>query len=296
MPIEKILFPTKFRELAYESLEALYGLKDAGLKEVLLINIILREDVGFVPFGGYLKKEENKLREQAKIRFEDWQKSLAEKEIDSRVIIAVGDPVHEILRVAEREEVDLLVIGRKKRISTAKSFIGSYTHKIITRSKLPTLVSKYMVQFQWEDAELTKVNKSPFETPLLAADWSDRTKRAVNLLISLKGAVRKVFIFYNIDEAMLAKLEESEVSSLKQEVAEKLAVYCKLLIDNGIDAEPHVGAGGMLDEMIRISRERKASMIVMGNTSKDRLLSNLLDRSLSYQVTKLSELPTLLVP
>jgi hypothetical protein len=48
--------------------------------------------------------------------------------------------------------------------------------------------------------------------------------------------------------------------------------------------------------MIRISRERNASMIMIGNTSKDRLLSNILDKSLSYQVTKMSELPTLLVP
>ena len=52
----------------------------------------------------------------------------------------------------------------------------------------------------------------------------------------------------------------------------------------------------MLDEIVRISRERNASMIIVGNTSKDRLLSNILDRSLSYQVTKISELPTLLVP
>ena len=48
--------------------------------------------------------------------------------------------------------------------------------------------------------------------------------------------------------------------------------------------------------MIGIPRERKASIIIVGNTAKDRWFNNILDRSLSCQVTKMSELPTLLVP
>jgi nucleotide-binding universal stress UspA family protein len=296
MAIKKILFPSRFRELAYESLETLFPLKNAGLREVVFCHVISREDVGFVPFGGYLKEEENKLREEAVIRFADWQKSLSDRAIDSKVIVHVGETVHEILKTAEAEKVDLLVIGRKKRVDGASSFIGSYAHKIITRSKFPTLVSKYMVQFNDQDATLTKVNKAPFEMPLYAADWTERSARALDLIASLKGVIRKVFLFFNIDEKILEKSSESDIDSLRQDISGKLDDYCNRLKAEGIDAEPHIGAGGILDEMIRISRERNASMIIIGNTSKDRLLSNILDRSLSYQVTKMSELPTLLVP
>jgi nucleotide-binding universal stress UspA family protein len=296
MAIKKILFPSRFRELAYESLETLFPLKNAGLREVVFCHVISREDVGFVPFGGYLKEEENKLREEAVIRFADWQKSLSDRAIDSKVIVHVGETVHEILKTAEAEKVDLLVIGRKKRVDGASSFIGSYAHKIITRSKFPTLVSKYMVQFNDQDATLTKVNKAPFEMPLYAADWTERSARALDLIASLKGVIRKVFLFFNIDEKILEKSSESDIDSLRQDISGKLDDYCNRLKAEGIDAEPHIGAGGILDEMIRISRKRNASMIIIGNTSKDRLLSNILDRSLSYQVTKMSELPTLLVP
>jgi nucleotide-binding universal stress UspA family protein len=256
----------------------------------------LREDVGFVPFGGYLKEEENKLREEAVIRFEDWQKSLSERGISSKVVVSVGETVHEILKTAEAEKVDLIIIGRKKRVGGTASFIGSHAHKIITRSKFPTLVSKYMVEFDWDEATLTQVNKAPFETPLLGVDWSERTGRALDLLISLKGVVRNVFLFFNIDEKTLEKSSEAEVMTLKKDIEEKLDEYRNRLKRGGIEAEPHIGAGGMLDELMRISRERNASMIIVGNTSKDRWLSNILDRSLSYQITKMSELPTLLVP
>lgn len=295
MAIEKILFPTKFRELAYESLETLFPLKKAGLREIIFCHVISREDVGFVPFGGYLKEEANKLKEEARIRFEDWQKSLSDKGIGSRVIVSVGETVHEILKAAEGEKVDLVVIGRKKRIDGAQSFIGSNAHKIITRCKIPTLVSKYMVQFDWEDATLTKINKDPFEIPLFAADWSERSGHALDLIASLKDVVRKVLLFYNIGEKTLEKSSDADVSSIKKDISERLENYRAKLQSAGIEAGLHIGAGGMLDEMIRISRERKASMIVIGNTCEDRLLSNILDRSLSYQVTKLSELPTLLV-
>ena len=102
MKIERLLFPTKFGELDLNSLESLFMLKDAGLKEVILYYVIPREEVGFVPYGGYLKEEEERIREEVRIRFEDWQKSLSAKEINSRIIIEVGEPVPNILNIAEK--------------------------------------------------------------------------------------------------------------------------------------------------------------------------------------------------
>jgi nucleotide-binding universal stress UspA family protein len=288
MAIQKILFPTKFRELAFNSLETLFV-----LKKTVLSRIILRDEVGFVPFGGYLKEEEEKMQEEAKIRFEDWQRSLSQNGIMSKKVIEVGEPVPMILDLAEKEKIDLIVIGRKKRTDTEKSFIGSYTHDLITRSRFPILVSKYMVQFKWEDALLTKVNDRPFETPLFAADWSEQSQRAVDILISLKNVVKKVYVFHDIN---LKNHDTEEFPAMEKETREKLDTYCRQLKEAGIDAEPHLGAGGVLDEMLRVSREREASMIVIGNTSKNHFMNDMLHRSLSYQVAKMSELPTLLVP
>jgi nucleotide-binding universal stress UspA family protein len=293
MPVEKILFPTKFRELSYDSLESLMVLKEAGLKEVVLFHVISRDDVGFVPFGGYLKKEEERLREEAKIRFEDWQASLSEKGINSSIEIKVGEPVHEILSRSEKMDIDLLVIGRKKRITDKMSFISTYGEKIITRSKIPTLISKYMVQFNWEGAEMTKVNDRLFEKPMVVVGWDDVSKRTVDFLASLNGIVNDVLVFHNIDTEAN---DASEMEKLEKEAVTKLADFCSGLKDAGIDAEPHNGAGGILDEILRVSRERKVSMIVIGNTSGKRFLEKMLHRSISYEIARTSEVPVLLVP
>lgn len=291
MPIERILFPTKFRELAFNSLESMFVLKKVGLKEIILLHVIPREEVGFVPYGGYLREEEEKLREEARIRFEDWQKSLSEKGIDSRVLITVGDPFHEILDIAEMEKVDLIVIGRKKRILKERSFIGSHTLQIISRSRIPTLVSKYMVQFECDGATLTKVNDRIFESPMLVTDWSEPSKRALDLLISLNGVVREAIIFHNID----VKHHKKGLRQMEKECRQRLEENCKRLGSAGMKAGYHLGAGDIVQEILRMSRERKASLIITGTTRKDRL-HDIWPGSVSHQVAKASELPTILVP
>ncbi len=295
MAIKKILFPTKFRELSFDALESLFVLKEAGLTEIVFLNVIPREDVGFVPFGGYLKEEEKKLKEESRIRFDNWIRSLQEIGIESKVIINVGDPIHEILCVAEKEKVDMIVVGRKKRINIKDTFIGSYTHNIITRSKLPVLASKYMVEFKWDDAMLTKVNDKLFESPLLIVRWSELSQRVISFVAGLSGVVKKATVFYNIDLDAL-KEEDEKVSRIKKETMAGLQGYCEKLRNAGIEADPHIGAGGLLDEILRVSRSQKSSMIIIGNTSEKSFLDRMLHRSISYQVIKSSELPTLLVP
>ena len=77
MQIQKLLFHTHFKEFSFDALETLLDLKDVGLSEIILVYIIDRKEVGFVPYGGYLKEEENRIREAAKIHFEKWQQILS---------------------------------------------------------------------------------------------------------------------------------------------------------------------------------------------------------------------------
>lgn len=292
--IKKILFPTKFRELAFNALESLLVLKDAGLREVVLCHIIPRDEVAFVPFGGYLKDEERRLSEEARIRFEDWQNMLAKKGIKTGIVIEVGDPVPGIISAALKENADLIVAGRKKMTSADKIFAGSHTIDILRRSPLPVLVSKYMVEFDWSGETVTRKNDNVFEKPLLATDWSGPSERALNMLASFKNVVRKAAVAH-VMSVRKPESEGREISSIEAENKEKLKDYCKVLEGHGIEAECHLGAGKTADEILRISREVKSSMIIMGTTGKDRLEEFFLGSN-SHKVAEVSELPTLLVP
>ena len=124
MKIEKVLFHTRFRDLAFNALEAVLELKKAGLKEIVLTSIIPRDDVAFVPYGGYLKDEAKRLEEVARLRLEQWQENIADKGVRSTIRIETGAVNSKILSIAGEEKVDLIVTGRKKRTAIEKSMWG----------------------------------------------------------------------------------------------------------------------------------------------------------------------------
>lgn len=295
MEIKKVLFPTKFRELAFNSLESLLELKEIGLKEVVLTYVIPRDEVAFVPFGGYMKDEEERLREQARIRFEDWQEAISKHGIDSKIVIKVGDPIPKIISIAEEEKVDLIIAGRKKRTALNRLYAGSRTLDLIRRSTSPVLVSKYMVRFEWEGEMITRVNDHIFKRPLFATDWSKPSEKALKLLTSFKTVSDKIMVTHIIGVKIAKNLDKSELRRIERESKERLDNYCDILKKAGIKAESHLFSGRSTAEILRVSREQKATMIVMGTTGKDRVKSFWLG-SVSHRVAETSELPVFLIP
>ena len=295
MKFEKILFPTKFRELDFNSLESLLELKKAGLKEVVLTYVIPREDVAFVPYGGYLKDEEERMREEARIRFEDWQESVSEKGIKTKIRIEVGSPIPKIMSIAEEEKVDLIVAGSGKRTEIEEVCLGSHTLGLIRRATIPILVNKYMVRFEREGELVTQVNGRIFAKPLLATDWSKPSEKAMEVLMALKGAVGKAMVAHIIEVKIAKGHDKSGLERLEKESEKRLKDYCDTLKKNGMNSESHLSSGKSAPEIIRVAREHKASMIIMGTTGKDRFREFWLG-SVSHRVAEESELPVLLVP
>jgi nucleotide-binding universal stress UspA family protein len=295
MKFEKILFPTKFRELDFNLLESLLELRKDGLKEIVLTFVIPREDVAFVPFGGYLKDEEKRLREQARIRFEDWQASVSKKGIKTKIRIEVGSPIPEIMSIAEEEKVDLIVAGRGKRTDIEEVYLGSHTLGLIRRATIPILVSKYMVRFEREGEVVTQVNDRIFTNPLLATDWSKPSEKAMEVLMALKGVVDKAMVTHIIEVKIAKGHDKSGLDRLEKESKRRLKDYCDRLRKAGINAESHLFSGKSAPEIVKVAREHKASMIIMGTTGKERFKEFWLG-SVSHQVAEESELPVLLAP
>lgn len=296
MAIERILFPTKFRELSFDSLDPLLALKDAGLKEIILCHIIARKDVGFVPFGGYMKEEEEKRAEEARIRFEDWRKSISDRGVESKIVIRVGEPVPQIFHVAEDEKADMMVVGKKRETRLEHPFAGSHTLQLIARSRIPALVSKFSVCFKVDGNEVCeRINNKIFERPMLVTDWSEPCKRALGFVSSIAPVIKEALIFHDIDSREFKKFDRAELQHIEEQSSVKLNEFCAILKNSGVKAEAHLGAGDILEEIIRISRERQATMIIIGTSGKSRF-SELLHGSVSHELAKLSELPTLLVP
>jgi nucleotide-binding universal stress UspA family protein len=295
MRIEKVLFHTRFRDLAFNALEALLELKQAGLQEVVLTYIVPREEVAFVPYGGYLKDAAEQMEEVARLRFEQWQEFISTKGLRSKVRIETGTLNAKILAVAEEEKVDLIVTGRKKRSAFEKVYVGSHVLDILRRSPRPVLMGKYMVQYEWAGEVLTRVNDHIFNRPLLATDWSKPSENALELIKSFKGLAGKVLVVHNIGAKISKGLDVTALRAIEEESKRRLDDYCGRIEAVGLSAESYLSVGKTTPEILRQAREQKATMIVMGRTGKDWFQEYWLG-GVSHRVAEVSELPVLLVP
>ena len=70
---------------------------------------------------------------------EDVEDRLAAQEVEAESVVTVGRPAEQILRVAEREECDLIAMATHGRSAIGRGIFGSVTDKVMRASRLPTL-------------------------------------------------------------------------------------------------------------------------------------------------------------
>ena len=295
MAFKTLLYHTRFRELAFNSLKSLLELKAAGLKKVVLAHVIPREDVAFVPYGGTLKEDEKRIREEARIQFDDWIQTIDDPQLDFHQRIEVGTTNAMILDMARAERADLIVVGRKKRTVLEKVYVGTHVLDILRRSEVPVLMSKYMVQYEWQGEMLVRTNDKIWKRPLLASDWSEPSRRALDATLALKGLVDKIIVTHVLGARRIKNLAPPAINRLEEESVKRLQSYCREMDDAGMSSEYHLAMGRTVEEIIKLSRDYGATMILVGRTGKDWFHEYWLG-GVSHQIAELSELPVMLIP
>ena len=288
MNIKKLLFATQFEVLWFDALHSLLDLKAADLNHVVFLNVIEREKVALRRGSGYQKKEEIKLREKANIRFIDWAETLFEQGMEVGVYIVVGALVPQVISAAEKEQVDLIVIGRQRQSKIEKLLTGSDVAKIIRRTSMPVLIYKYLAP----DGQ--QVEK-PFARPLLATNWSPASQRAIEYLKPLKQVIEEVNVIHVADEKSLKGDSAMGIQKTRKESRQKLDTICDALEADGIKARAHVYVGDTVDEIEKAARECQATMIVAGTPSASRWRERLTG-SIPQALADKSVFPTLLIP
>lgn len=80
--------------------------------------------------------------QKGKATVEFYQGVLCRLGIQSTVRIAAGDTAEEIVRCAQTEKCDLIVMGATGRGGLAEMFLGSVSHDVVKKSTLPVLLAR----------------------------------------------------------------------------------------------------------------------------------------------------------
>jgi len=146
----KVLFPTDFSEFANKALEYVKKLKEAGTEEVVVLHVVEQSyfdayEEAFAWAGKNVEEETEKLDEKLVEKAKKDMEEIVSQLEGFRVkeVVKIGNPWEEILKVAESEDVSLIVMGSHgcgKLGCTLEKLIGSTAENVVRHAKKPVLV------------------------------------------------------------------------------------------------------------------------------------------------------------
>lgn len=126
-----------------------------------------------------------------------------------------------------------------------------------------------------------------FHRVVLAADSSESCREAMRYLLTFKGVIKELEIIHVVGKRLSIK----EMRELRQ----MLSAWRSAFLDHLIDAEFHIYAGKIHEEILLAVRDYGGTCIVMGSPKKSSIKS-MLKPSCAYRVAQASPVPTMIVP
>ncbi len=161
--IKKVLWPTDFSDEAQEALlyadafAKTFGAKIVALHVIPDISPALYDAALVVK--GELAKRVAFVKKEALNKFDSLKKT---KSLEFETLIEEGNAAKKIIETAEKEKVDLIVLGRRGLSAIEKLFIGSVANQVLRNSPVPLLLTK------------KKTGKPRFKKILVPTDFSEQ--------------------------------------------------------------------------------------------------------------------------
>lgn len=289
----RVLFPTDFSSYADSVLACLPDLMSAGLREVILLSVIRPSDV---PMPETVNRDS----------LEYWRWSLEEKLNIAKMAlegkglrvltrVEYGAPAEQIVRVAEDERVEMIVLGAQGATAAQELMIGSTAYEVIRRATVPVLLEKFEVVRELGHVKCHRVCEHAFERVLHPTDFSDYADAAFQVVKHLKAAgTQEVILLHVQDERVMMQRLAEQLSEFNRHDTERLEGLCKSLSMFGLQARPILRHGIPFKEALAVADEMDVSLIVLGSQGRS-AVREMLAGSTFENVARLSRQAVLVV-
>jgi len=136
LPIKKILYPTDFSQASYEALKVANELGLHFSAELHIVHVISLSAIATDVTAASAIEE---MTTTAETSFQQIIKERIPKELHVRQTIAVGAAADEILKIAQKDKVDLIVIGTHGQTGWRHLVFGSVAEKVVRLAACPVL-------------------------------------------------------------------------------------------------------------------------------------------------------------
>jgi universal stress protein A len=142
LPFKRIICPTDFSEPACKAIRAAGELAEKFSAELILIHVVgaipaLDAPTGMVGFD--VSAYQKELTESAEKSLQERVEKHIPKAVAARTLVVHGDPPHEIVRAANEEKCDLIVMSTHGATGWRERIFGSVTEKVVRFADCPVL-------------------------------------------------------------------------------------------------------------------------------------------------------------
>jgi universal stress protein A len=145
LPFKKILSPTDFSDPSYESLKAAAELAGHFSADLYVVHVIAP-----IPLSDFSSPEmapaldislyQEELKKGSEKTLQEVIEQKLPKGLSVQPLVVLGHPVEEILRLAQDQKMDLIVIATHGRTGLPRFLFGSVAEKVVRLAPIPVLV------------------------------------------------------------------------------------------------------------------------------------------------------------
>jgi len=235
--MKKLLVPLDGSQVAEKALPIAISLARSFNAELCLVTVA----------GG---KSGDLINDDSELYLEEVASSLRESGFASCFHVGTGSAAHSIVRVAESQQVDLIVMTTRGRSGLARGLMGSVTDAVMSESAVPVYVVRS------DNAPQVSAEFSLDAGVIVPLDGSELAETAVEEAISLSQSSLSPLYLLRVVGVNAGQEQRDLASAYLDRLSEQLAKRKILAI-------PEMMTGDAGDSIIRAMSRRPGSVVVL---------------------------------
>jgi nucleotide-binding universal stress UspA family protein len=208
--------------------------------------------------------------------------------------VGVGKPAPEIIRLAETQHADLIVISTRGRRGASKWFLGSTAERVLRDTSRPVLVTPADVI----GPTSLEAAREGLRCVFAPVDLSDATLRQVRVAAGLAEALGAALVLGHIDEPLVAPASLEGLAERfrieRQRHAERALRDLFDAIPATVQATAVTASGDAAEEISHLIAHHHADLVVMGLHASPAFGPRM--GSVTYRVLCGTDVPVLALP
>ena len=279
MVIKKVLLAIDFSRASMQLVECLDEFQSLGLEEVVLVHVIDSRSPGGT--AAAFRTFEQEILNSLKAKLEAIG-------LRVKLLLPVGIPTFELVKIAQAEQVSLILISSHGQGYVKNILLGSTTNDVIRTSPVPVLIEKYR---EVDPDTLSLICLRKFRRVLLPLDFSAPSQKLLEEIRGLAPLIEEVIILSVIEGAA----DEGQLQELLQQRQALLQEKQHDLEQLGLKVRTLLRQGSASIEIITTAEAEDVTLIMLANRGGGLIKELLLGRT-AHEVIRGSKRSVLLIP